>query len=139
MLTQPPSPLPPLVRPIAFRDACRAFRGSLRGSPAFACVIASTDTAGIPGRIAIATTRWVARDPAADLPGMLEHLPAPIPAVAARLDFSGSSIPGLRRCERGLVEEGAGAAAGAAFAVAGLSHGDLLRGIEEVVRAIVPA
>ncbi len=137
MLTQPPSPLPPLVRPPAFEDACHAFWGSLRGSPGFVCVIASTDTAEIPGRIATATTRWVARDPAADLPGILEHLPAPIPAVAAQIDFAGSSIPGLRRYEQGLVEEGA--AAGAASAVAGGSRGHQLREIDEVVRAIAPA
>ncbi len=96
---------------------------------------------GDPGRIAIATTRWVAQDPAADLPGILGHLSRPIPAVAADLDFSGSRIPGLQRYEEGLVKEGvgAGAAACAAFAVAGLSHDQMLCEIEEIVRALAPA
>ncbi|GAB6064465.1 nicotinate mononucleotide-dependent phosphoribosyltransferase CobT [Deferrisoma palaeochoriense] len=95
---------------------------------------------GAPERLSLATTRWVAEDPAADLAGLLGHLPLEVPAVHCGLDFSGSALPGLQRYEEGLVKEGvgAGAAACAAFA-AGMEHDALVRAIEEVVRGLPPA
>ncbi len=97
--------------------------------------------AGRLERISVATTRWVAEDPSADLAGLLQQLEPPVPAVAAALDFSESPLPGLRRYEEGLVKEGvgAGAAACAAFHVAGLSPAELRGAIEEVVRGLGPA
>ncbi len=96
---------------------------------------------GRPDRISVATTRWVAEDPSADLAGLMHHLERPVPTVAAALDFSDSPLVGLRRYEEGLVKEGvgAGAAACAAFHVAGLSPAQLREAIEEVVRGLGPA
>lgn len=94
---------------------------------------------GHPGRkenLALATTRWVDEDASADLRGLLEDLGGDLPAFAAGLDFSRSSIPNLQRYEEGLVKEGvgAGASAFAAF-LAGCSHEELLTLIEGVVDA----
>lgn len=95
---------------------------------------------GDPARLALASTRWVAEDPSADLAGLLHALPCPLPAFAAGLDFSRSALSGLRRYEEGLVKEGvgAGAAAFAAFWTAGTSHGHLVAEIEESVRGLDP-
>jgi uncharacterized protein (TIGR00303 family) len=92
---------------------------------------------GRPDNLAIATTRWVAEDASADLPGILRDLGGRLPAFAACIDFSSSSLRNLQRYEEGLVKEGvgAGAAAFAAFLTGGLSHGELLAHIEEVVVA----
>lgn len=94
--------------------------------------------AGDPGNLGIATTRWVAEDPSADLAGLLEELPHPIPALAAGLDFGGSSLLHLRRYEEGLVKEGvgAGAAALAAFLVRDVCAASLLERIEEITRGL---
>lgn len=96
---------------------------------------------GVPGNpehLALATTRWVAEDPSADLAGILDSLPRPVPAFAAGLDFSRSALPNLQRYEEGLVKEGvgAGAAAFAAFWTAGIGHDALVAEIEELVRGL---
>ncbi|MBI5015774.1 MAG: TIGR00303 family protein [Deltaproteobacteria bacterium] len=95
---------------------------------------------GHPGKVenlGLATTRWVADDASADLPGILGDLGGSVAAFAAGLDFGGSAIPNLCRYEEGLVKEGvgAGAAAFAAF-LGGWSHADLLGRIEGVVRGL---
>jgi uncharacterized protein (TIGR00303 family) len=86
------------------------------------------------GRVAIATTRWVAADEAADFGGILAQVAPPAAAFAAWLDFSSSRLPGLARYEEGLVKEGvgAGAAAFAVFTAGGLGHDEFVRCIEEV-------
>jgi uncharacterized protein (TIGR00303 family) len=93
---------------------------------------------GEPDNLGIATTRWVAEDPSADLAGLLAELPHPVPAVAAGLNFSGSSVLDLRRYEEGLVKEGvgAGAAALAAFLVRDVSAAALLARIEQITRGL---
>lgn len=84
-------------------------------------------------RLAVATTRWVATDPSADLAGLARQI-APVPFLAARLDFSASRHAGLRRYEEFLVKEGVGAggAALAAMLAAGVGPARLLHAIEEV-------
>lgn len=93
---------------------------------------------GDPSNLAVVTTRWVAEDPAADLAGLARALPAPVPVLAACLQFGSSSLPELRRYEEGLVKEGvgAGAAAFAAFVSGDLAHDELVAQIEEVTRGI---
>ncbi len=105
---------------------------------ALAARLVAEGAPGRPDRITVATTRWVARDPDADLAGILGQICPPVPAVAANLDFSGSALPGLRRYEEGLVKEGvgAGAAAVAAFLAADLTHDALVERIETVVRGL---
>lgn len=61
-----------------------------------------------PGRIATATTRWVARDPTADVGALYDEIGG-FTAVAADLDFSAAEFEPLRHYERGLVKEGVGA------------------------------
>jgi NaMN:DMB phosphoribosyltransferase len=66
------------------------------------------------GRLAIATTSWVARDPTADLSGLVAQI-ADVPVLASDLDFGASRHAPLRRYEDLLVKEGVGAG-GAAVA-----------------------
>jgi uncharacterized protein (TIGR00303 family) len=88
-------------------------------------------------RLAIATTSWVARDPTADLAGLVSQV-ADVAVLACDLDFSASRHPSLRRYEEFLVKEGVGA--GAAAIVAALRTGAdatrLIRAIEQVYEQI---
>lgn len=88
-------------------------------------------------RIGIATTGWVARDPTADLAGIVAEI-ADVPVLASDLDFSGSRHVSLRRYEDFLVKEGVGA--GAAAVVAALltsaSHDQMVAAIERVYEQI---
>ena len=71
-------------------------------------------------RIGIATTSWVARDPTADLAGLVAQI-ADVPVFASDLNFAESRHVPLRRYEDFLVKEGVGA--GAAAVVAALLAG----------------
>lgn len=84
-------------------------------------------------RLAVATTRWVATDPTADLAGLARQI-RPIPFLAANLDFSASRHPALRRYEEFLVKEGVGAggAAMAAMLATGLTPDALLVEVEAI-------
>jgi uncharacterized protein (TIGR00303 family) len=84
-------------------------------------------------RLAVATTRWVASDPGADLAGLAQQIGS-VPFLAVNLDFGASRHAGLRRYEEFLVKEGVGAggAALAAMLACGVSHADLLTTIEEI-------
>jgi len=107
---------------------------------ALALRLASEGHPGNLENLAIATTRWVAADPSADLGGILRSLSRPVPAFAAGLDFGDSAIPELRRYEEGLVKEGvgAGAAACAALLAGDLTLPSLMERIEEVTRDLGP-
>ena len=87
--------------------------------------------------LGIATTSWVARDPTADLAGLVAQI-ADVPVFASDLDFAQSRHVPLRRYEDFLVKEGVGA--GAAAVVAGLlpdmNHARLLAAIERVYEEI---
>ena len=88
-------------------------------------------------RIGIATTSWVARDPTADLAGLVAQI-ADVPVFASDLNFAESRHVPLRRYEDFLVKEGVGA--GAAAVVAALltnaDHALLLSTIERVYEEI---
>jgi uncharacterized protein (TIGR00303 family) len=107
---------------------------------ALALKLLSEGHAGNAENLAVATTRWVAEDPSADLAGILRGLAYPVPGFAAGLDFGHSALPELRRYEEGLVKEGvgAGAAACAALLVGDLSLETLVPRIEEVTRDLGP-
>lgn len=91
--------------------------------------------------LAVVTTGWVARDPAADLAGLARQVAAPgsasereVPFLASDVPFGGSRHASLRRYEDFLVKEGVGA--GAALVAAALKTGadraSLLTAVEAV-------
>lgn len=88
-------------------------------------------------RIGIATTSWVARDPTADLAGLVAQI-ADVPVFASDLDFAESRHVPLRRYEDFLVKEGVGAGAAAVVAAlhAEADHATLLAAIERVYEEI---
>jgi uncharacterized protein (TIGR00303 family) len=88
-------------------------------------------------RIGIATTSWVARDPTADLAGLVAQI-ADVPVFASDLNFAESRHLPLRRYEDFLVKEGVGAGAAAVVAalVANADHARLLAAIERVYEEI---
>lgn len=98
---------------------------------ALAARLLSEGEEGNPENICLATTKWVAQDPSADLAGLLSQASPVIPAFAAWLDFSGCRSMGLRHYEEGLVKEGVGAGA-AAFSA--LTTGSAT--MDELVNAI---
>jgi len=58
--------------------------------------------------VIVGTTRWIVEDGSSDIRGLISQV-AEVPIAAAVLDFSKSSIEGLRFYERGYVKEGVGA------------------------------
>ena len=88
-------------------------------------------------RLAVATTGWVARDPTADLAGLVGQVGA-VPVLASDLDFGASRHLPLRRYEEFLVKEGvgAGAAAIAASLAVGATGEQLTAEIEAVYEEI---
>ena len=90
-----------------------------------------------PDRLAVATTSWVARDPTADLAGLVAQV-GPFPVLASDLDLGRSRHPPLRRYEQFLVKEGVGAGAAAIVAalIAGVDRDRLLAEIEAVYAEI---
>lgn len=81
--------------------------------------------------LAVGTTRWVACDPAADVPGLAHEVDPELPLLAANLDFSASRHPLLRRYEESLVKEGVGA--GGACIAAHLATGVGLSTLHEAI------
>ncbi len=59
-------------------------------------------------KVSIATTRWIAEDGSADLPGLIAQI-AKVPIAHSTLNLSDSSYEGLRAFEAGFVKEGVGA------------------------------
>jgi uncharacterized protein (TIGR00303 family) len=57
---------------------------------------------------ALGTTRWIMKDPTADLVGIVKQI-GQVPVLAANLDFSATKHEGLTFYEKGLVKEGVGA------------------------------
>jgi uncharacterized protein (TIGR00303 family) len=114
--------------------------GGSQMAAVLALIVAVARERGLPldlDRLGIATTSWVARDPTADLAGLVAEI-ADVAVLASDLSFAGSQHPPLRRYEDFLVKEGVGA--GAAAIIASLSaaadRGRLLRTIEQVYAEI---
>ena len=70
-------------------------------------------------KVAIGTTRWVAKDIKSDICGIVKQF-CDVPILAADLDFGLSKFPGLRIYETGLVKEGVGAGGASIAAMAKL-------------------
>jgi uncharacterized protein (TIGR00303 family) len=88
--------------------------------------------------LAVATTRWVAQDPTADLNGLMAEI-GPYPLLTTSLSFAESRFPSLRRYEDFLVKEGVGAggAAVAAALTAGTSGKALMDRIETIYERLL--
>jgi len=73
--------------------------------------------------VALGTTKWIVNDKSSDIRGLMKQI-APVPVIAANLDFSSSRLSGLRIYETGLVKEGVGCG-GATVAAVCRSEGKL--------------
>ncbi|MEM3484159.1 MAG: TIGR00303 family protein [Candidatus Bathyarchaeia archaeon] len=77
------------------------------------------------GNLAIGTTRWILEDKTSDIRELVSKV-APVPLLAADLDFSASKYRGLRAYELGVAKEGVGAG-GASIAAMLSSRGTITR------------
>ncbi|MEN3034774.1 MAG: nicotinate mononucleotide-dependent phosphoribosyltransferase CobT [Candidatus Methanosuratincola petrocarbonis] len=88
---------------------------------------------GVLGNLAIGTTRWILEDKTSDIMELVSKI-APVPVLAAGLDFSDSIYSGLRAYELGVAKEGVGAGGSsiAAMLASGgaITKDSLLREIE---------
>ncbi len=130
----------PVIAAIA--GAAAGYRGPvlLAGGTQMAAVAAVLAALGEGlGSLGVGTTGWLAKDPSSDLPGMVEEV-APLPVLAADLDFSASGIPALRCYEEGFFKEGTGAGGSAIAAVlksrGAITPGDILKRVEEYYRLL---
>jgi uncharacterized protein (TIGR00303 family) len=112
----------------------------LAGGSQMAAVAAIVDRVGkaTMDNLCIGTTRWVLRDPDADLVALAEQAHCPR-VYAADLDFTQARFPGMHPYEAGLVKEGVGAGGTsiAALTYGGLTRQDLLSRVEGVYEATV--
>jgi uncharacterized protein (TIGR00303 family) len=100
---------------------------------AVAAILAALYGADALEHVAIGTTRWVAQDPAADIPGLAADISPDLAVMAANLDFCQSRHLGLRRYEQFLVKEGVGA--GGACIAALLATGAAVEALEDAIDA----
>jgi uncharacterized protein (TIGR00303 family) len=108
---------------------------------ALMAALAEQDGVGLDyDRLAVATTSWVARDPTADLAGLVAQV-GDVPVLASDLYFGASRHPPLRRYEQFLVKEGVGAGAAASIAslTAGVDRARLTAAIERIYEEIYGA
>jgi uncharacterized protein (TIGR00303 family) len=91
-----------------------------------------------PTRLGVATTRWVAEDPTADVPGLMAEI-GEFPLLVTRLSFAESRFAQLRRYEDFLVKEGVGAggAAVAAALAADVTTADLAHRVEALYESLL--
>ena len=129
------------MQPVACGVACAAIDAGcavlLAGGSQMIAVAALMAALGGPATldsVAIGTTRWLATDPSADIPGLAAEVSDRLPILAVNLDFSGSRHPGLRAYEGFVVKEGVGAGGAciAALLATGLPIGVLERAIDRV-------
>lgn len=88
-------------RPVLLAGGCQMV--------AVAALLRALGVGSSRGALAVGTTRWVACDPAADVPGLARDVDPGLALLAANLNFSASRHPLLRRYEESLVKEGVGA------------------------------
>jgi uncharacterized protein (TIGR00303 family) len=100
---------------------------------AVAALVRATLGAAALERVAVGTTRWVALDPAADVPGLAADVDPRLPLLGANLNFSCSRHAPLRAYEQFLVKEGVGA--GGACIAALLATGAGLAELHEAIDA----
>ncbi len=83
----------------------------LAGGTQMCSVIAILKKLKVPieGKVAIATTKWIVKDPLSDIKGLVGDIAPEVPILYTKLDFTKSSFSGLRAYESGYVKEGVGA------------------------------
>ena len=81
--------------------------------------------------LALATTKWIAKDTNSDIKALLEQLDFPINAYASDFDFSESSHPALKLYDEGEAKEGVGCGGALCYAaINGLSKIKITKKIE---------
>lgn len=89
----------------------RGSRVLLSGGTQMCAVLALARALGLrlAGRVAIGTTRWIAKDASSDIVGLVRDIYPEVPVAYIDLDLSNSAHRGLRVYEEGYVKEGVGA------------------------------
>lgn len=134
-------PMMPSVAGIASGVLDGGGRVMLAGGTQMSAVVAILGRLGRPlGRLCIGTTSYVAKDPSADLAGLVRAA-CRVPILSCDLHLGESGKPGLQAFEKGFVKEGVGAG-GASIAAMIKSKGKitarkLLRAIEKEYEASV--
>jgi uncharacterized protein (TIGR00303 family) len=129
-------PMQPLVAGLALgatRAGCDVLLAGGSQMLAIAALLRALDGERALERVAVGTTRWIVRDPCADVIGLAGDISHELPLLAANLDFSGSRHAGLREYERFLVKEGVGA--GGACIAALLASGSSLETLHHRIDA----
>jgi len=103
-------PMMPSVTGIASGALAAGGRVMIAGGTQMSAVVAILKRLGRPlGGLCIGTTSYVARDPSADLTGLVRTASRNVPVLACDLHLGESSKPGLRAFANGFVKEGVGA------------------------------
>ncbi|HKZ62184.1 MAG TPA: TIGR00303 family protein [Nitrososphaera sp.] len=137
-------PMMPSVAGIASGALAAGGRAMLAGGTQMSAVIAILKRFGKPlVGLCIGTTSYVARDPSADLAGLVKAASRRVPILSCDLHLGESSKPGLQAFAKGFVKEGVGAG-GAAIAAMLKSKGritgkKLLKAIEKEYEASIEA
>jgi uncharacterized protein (TIGR00303 family) len=137
-------PMMPSVAGIASGALAAGGRVMLAGGTQMSAVVAILKRLGRPlGGICIGTTSYVAKDPSADLAGLVRAGSSQVPILSCDLHLGESSKPGLQAFARGFVKEGVGAG-GASIAAMLKSKGritgkKLLRAIEKEYETSIEA
>jgi uncharacterized protein (TIGR00303 family) len=129
-------PMQPLAAGIALGASSRGIDVLLAGGSQMLAVAALIKALrGSEGlrTVAIGTTRWIAQDPSADIPGLARDISPQLAVLAANLDFSGSRHAALRAYEQFMVKEGVGA--GGACVAALLTTGQSIERLEDAIDA----
>jgi uncharacterized protein (TIGR00303 family) len=136
-------PMMPSVAGIASGALEAGGRVMLAGGTQMSAVIAIMARLGRPlGRLCIGTTSYVAKDPSADLDGLVKAA-CRVPVLSCDLHLGESSKPGLQAFAKGFVKDGVGA--GGASIAAMLKSGSkitgkkLLKAVEKEYEASIEA
>ncbi|AFU58362.1 putative UPF0284 protein [Candidatus Nitrososphaera gargensis Ga9.2] len=103
-------PMMPSVAGIASGALAAGGRVMLAGGTQMSAVVAILKRIGRPlSSLCIGTTTYVAKDPSADLAGLVKAASGQVPVLSCDLHLGESSKPGLQAFAKGFVKEGVGA------------------------------
>jgi uncharacterized protein (TIGR00303 family) len=129
-------PMMPSVGGIAAGATSTGCRVMLAGGTQMSAVVAMLKYLGKPlEKICIGTTTYVAKDPFADLSGLVSAASKHVPVLSCDLHLGESRKPGLKAFAKGFVKEGVGAGGASIAAMlkskGGITGRKLLRAIEK--------